>query len=240
MKKEFSTLNFKNGVKDGLPIGLGYLAVSIAFGVQASLSGMPVLIALLMSMTNLTSAGQLAGLEVIASCGTIVELIIVQLVINARYFLMSVTLSQKADKTFTITHRMLCSFAITDEVFGVAASKPQKIGVKYYYGLMLLPPIGWTTGTLIGAVAGNVLPAFVASALGIALYSMFIAIILPPPIKHKGVLFAVIFSAVISCVLYYVPLFSAISSGMAIIISAVISSAVTSFIFPVPKEEDYD
>ena len=238
MKKDFSTLKFSNGFKDGLPIGLGYLAVSITFGVQASLAGVPILIALLTSMTNLTSAGQLAGLNVIASCGTLIEIIVVQLVINARYFLMSLTLSQKADKSFNITHRALCAFAVTDEIFGMVSSKPQSIGKNYFYGLMVLPYVGWATGTLIGAVAGDILPSVVASALGLGLYAMFIAIIIPPSVKHRGVLAVVGLSAIISCILYYVPFFSKISSGFSIIISAIISSAIVAWLFPMKKGEE--
>ena len=238
MKGDFSNLTYKNGVKDGLPIGLGYLSVSFAFGVQASLCGVPVFIALLISMTNLTSAGQLAGLEIIARCGSLLEIIITQLVINSRYFLMSFSLSQKLDKSFDIKSRFFSSFAITDEIFAVSSLKGQKISNKYFYGIMLLPYLGWTMGTFLGAVAGEIMPIFISSALGIALYAMFIAIFVPPAVKNKGVLLVVSLSALFSCLLYYLPIFIAITSGFKVVISALIASVITAFIFPI-KEENY-
>lgn len=235
--EENRQLNFKSGLKDGLPIGLGYLSVSIAFGVSASLAELPILMSVFISMTNLTSAGQLAGLTVIAAFGTFLEMILTQLVINSRYFLMSLTLSQKIDESFTLPHRFFCSAFITDEIFAVAASKPVKLNKKYFYGLVILPYVGWAVGTLIGATAGNVLPSQITGALGIALYAMFIAIIIPPSIKTKGVFPAVIFAAAISCAFYYIPALSGISQGISVIISALVSATVTAFLFPVKKEE---
>ncbi len=237
MKGDYSTLKFKNGVKDGLPIGLGYLSVSIAFGVKASLAGVPVFVAVMISMTNLTSAGQLAGLEVIASLGTFLEIILTQLVINARYFLMSVSLSQKADQSFTFGSRLLCSAFITDEIFGVAVSKPKTIGKNYFLGLALLPYIGWALGTLIGATLGSVLPTFIASALGIALYAMFIAIIVPPAMTNRGVLFTVVVSVALSCAFYFIPFLQAISSSFATIITAVLTATIAALLFPINDKE---
>lgn len=228
-------INFKSGLKDGLPIGLGYLSVSIAFGVQASMAGIPLFMSVFISMTNLTSAGQLAGLTVIAALGTFWEMILTQLVINARYFLMGVTLSQRLDNSFTTAQRFLCSAFITDEIFAVASAK-QKVNKKYFYGLVILPYIGWTIGTLIGAAAGSVLPLQITNALGIGLYAMFIAIIIPPSIKTKGVFPAVFFAAAISCIFYYIPALSGVSQGISIIISAVISATVTAFLFPIKKD----
>ncbi len=233
----FSDLKFKRGVKDGLPIGLGYLSVSIAFGVKASLLNIPIYITLLISMTNLTSAGQLAGIEVIAAAGTLIEVVLTQLVINSRYFLMSLTLSQKTDDSFNLRNRLFCSTFVTDEIFALAASKPKTISAKYFYGLALAPYIGWTAGTLLGALLGNFLPTFISSALGIALYSMFIAIIVPPAKKERGVLVAVFLSAILSCALYFIPYFNAISTGMAVIISAVITSLIVAYFFPVKEVE---
>lgn len=223
---------FKIGVKDGLPIGLGYFSVSVAFGVQASLAGLPIFISVLISMTNLTSAGQLAGLQIIASCGTILEIILTQLVINSRYFLMSLTLSQKTDESFTLPNRLLCSAGITDEIFAVSSNKNGNVSNKYFLGLMLLPYVGWTLGTLTGALAGNILPSYITSALGIALYAMFIAIIIPPSTTNRGVLCVVILSAGISCLFYYLPLLKPVSSGIATIITALISATIIALIFP--------
>lgn len=228
-----SKLKFSKGIKDGLPIGLGYLSVAFAFGVQASIAGIPVFMAVFISMTNLTSAGQLAGLTVIATLGTVLEMVLTQLVINARYFLMSITLSQKLDGTFSTGHRFLCSAFVTDEIFAVAAAKPKTFGRKYFYGLVILPYCGWTLGTLLGAILGSVLPLQITNALGIALYAMFIAIIIPPSISVKGVLPAVIIASGISCALYFIPLFSVLSTGLAVIISAISAAAITALIFPV-------
>ena len=238
MENSISNLKFNQGIKDGLPIGLGYFSVSIAFGVKASLLQIPIWITILISMTNLTSAGQLSGIEIIAGAGTFIEIILTQLVINSRYFLMSLTLTQKTDSTFKLGSKLLCSSFITDEIYAVASSRPQKLNPKYLYGLALLPYIGWALGTLLGAVVGNFMPTFITSALGVGLYAMFIAIIIPPAKKEMGVLNAVIISALISCAFYYVPLLKNISSGFATIISALLTSLVVAYFFPIKEVED--
>lgn len=239
MKNDFSTLKFKNGVKDGLPIGLGYLSVSIAFGINASIAGVPVLVALLISMTNLTSAGQFNGLEIIASAGTLLEIILGQLVINARYFLMSISLSQKTDSSFTPLVRAGASAFITDEIFAVASSKPNNISKSYFFGLAFLPYVGWALGTLIGALAGSVLPTIISSSLGIALYAMFIAIIVPPMKKDIGVLFAVLFAIIVSSTLFFIPQVKEFLGNFATIITALVCAVVASILFPI-KEVDAD
>lgn len=236
--KSTTKSEFICGVKSGLPIGLGYLSVSIAFGVQASIAGLPVFMSLFISMTNLTSAGQLAGLTVIATLGTILEMILTQLVINARYFLMSITLSQKLDGSFTTGHRLLCSAFVTDEIFAVASARPKTFGRAFFYGLVILPYFGWAIGTAIGAGLGSVLPIAVTNALGIALYAMFIAIIIPPSLSAKGVLPAVILSAGISCALYFIPFFASLSDGFKFIISALVSAAIIALFFPISPEKD--
>ncbi|MBQ6727800.1 MAG: AzlC family ABC transporter permease [Clostridia bacterium] len=236
---EQSPLKFRNGIKDGLPIGLGYLSVAFAFGVRASLLGLPALFSTLISMTNLTSAGQLAGIKIIAALGSVAEIMLVQLVINSRYFLMGVSLSQKADCSFTTGKRLIAAAFITDEIFAVSVSKRQKINFKYFIGLAVLPYIGWTLGTVIGAFAGDVLPATVQAALGIALYAMFVAIIFPPAVRAFNILFTVSLAALLSCACYYIPFINNnLSQGFAIIICAVISAAAAAAIFPV--KEDYD
>ncbi len=232
-----SVLDFRRGLKDGLPIGLGYLSVAFAFGVQASMLGIPWFMSVFISMTNLTSAGQLAGLTIIASLGTIGEMILTQLVINSRYFLMSITLTQKIDDTFTFRHRLFCSAFVTDEIFAVAASKPKTFGIKYFHGLSLFPYVGWALGTLLGSLAGNILPEFITNALGIALYAMFIAIIIPPSMTTKGVLPTVLIGAGLSCAIYFIPLFDGISTGLAVIISAVIAALIMALVCPIKENE---
>ena len=233
-----SSLTFKNGIKDGLPIGLGYLSTAFAFGVRASIMGVPVLIAVLISMTNLTSAGQLAGLNVIAALGSFLELAALQAVINSRYALMSLTLTQKADESFTFSKRLFFSAFVTDEIFAIAASKPQPVGTKYFSGLILLPYIGWAFGTFCGALLGSVLPEKITLALGIMLYAMFIAIIVPPSLTSRGVLFAVLLSAALSCAFYYSPAFKGLSSGSAVMICAVATALIIAAIFPVKEAEE--
>lgn len=228
---------FKCGLKDGIPIALGYLSVSFGFGISAVNGGLSPLAAVIISLTNLTSAGQVAGVEVILALGTLIEMALTQLTINIRYSLMSLSLSQKLDKSFTLPHRLIASFGITDEVFGVASSKKDPLKPIYMYGLILLPFIGWTLGTLLGAVAGNILPPSVNSALGIAIYGMFVAIVLPPAKREMGVLAASLISIGVSLALAFIPLFSFITSGFAIIVSALAAAVVAALLFPI-KEED--
>ena len=234
MKEEYT---FWQGVRDGLPIAAGYVAVSFGFGVLVSSASLPVWLAVLISMTNLTSAGQLAGLGVILSAGGYLEIILTQLVINVRYALMSLTLSQRVDASMTLSHRLVCAVGITDEVFGVAAAKEGSIGKRYLYGLMLPAYLGWALGTLLGAVLGNVLPASLCTALGIALYAMFIAIILPPAQTDRGVCFAVLGAILVSSILYFVPVFSQIPSGFTVILASVPVAALVAWRFPIATEE---
>ena len=235
MNKE---LKFENGIRDGLPIGLGYLSVSFAFGVQASILGIPFYMSLFISMTNLTSAGQLAGLTVIASLGTFLEIILTQLVINSRYFLMSLTLSQKVDDSFSLGQRFFLSAFITDEIFAVASNKHGLVNKKYFFGLVILPYFGWALGTLLGAVAGTSLPVQITNALGIALYAMFIAIIIPPAISVKGVLPCVLIATGLSCLFHYLTIFSGLPNGFRYIISAIISALITAYFFPISQREN--
>lgn len=247
MKKVNSDYTFKYGLKNGLPIGLGYLSVSFAFGVQASLLGIPALIALFTSMTNMTSAGQLAGLEIMAALNSasnllnlILMMVLTQLVINARYFLMSVSLTQKLDESFNLPQRFLCSFAVTDEIYALAVAKPKPIGTKYFYGLALLPYLCWALGTILGALAGDILPKEISSSLGIALYAMFIAIIIPPATKSLGVTFTILIAAGISCLFTFVPALSVVQKGIVYVISAVVAAVAMAIVFPVKMPSDDD
>ena len=179
---------FTKGLAHGVPIALGYLSVSFGFGILAVGLGLPVWGTVLISLSNLTSAGQAAGVEIIAAAGTLMEMVLTQLVINIRYALMGFSLSQKLDNSFTTPRRLLISFGITDEVYAVAVSQPGTISAPYMLGLIALPVVGWTSGTLLGAVAGQLLPDAISSAMGIVLYGMFLAIILPPARKDRRVL----------------------------------------------------
>lgn len=225
---------FLKGLSHGVPIALGYLSVSFGFGIVAVGLGISVLDAVLISVSNLTSAGQAAGVEIIAAAGGLVEMLLAQLVINIRYALMGFSLSQRLDDSFTTPKRLLLSFGITDEVFAVASAQ-RVLSARYMAGLITLPIIGWSLGTLLGATAGSLLPEDIASAMGIVLYGMFLAIIVPPARKEKSVLAVVLIAAACSVIFKY--LFTFISGGFAIILSAIIAAVIGAALFPV-KEED--
>lgn len=226
---------YMKGLSHGVPIALGYFSVSFGFGILAVNSGLPIWSAVLISLSNLTSAGQAAGVEIIAAAGTLLEMILTQFVINLRYALMGFSLSQKLDRSFTTPRRLVLSFGITDEVFAVAASQKGKISSRYLLGLITLPVVGWTLGTLLGAVAGNVLPSQIANAMGIVLYGMFLAIIIPPARENRKVLAVISLAAGLSLVCKYALPF--ISAGFAIIISGVVASVVGAAFFPMEQEE---
>lgn len=232
---------FVEGIKDGIPIGLGYLSVAFAFGIFSVESGLTVWQTLLISMLNVTSAGQLAGVPIIAAGGSVAEMAISQLVINARYALMSVSLSQKLGKSVRLIDRFLISFVNTDEVFAVASGKKGTVGRVYLYGLILTPYLGWSIGTMVGAAAGNILPTSVISALGIAIYGMFVAIVVPVMRENKNTAICASSAIILSCIFYYIPYLTKIPSGFTIIICAVLASGIFAVIAPVEAEEEtYD
>lgn len=233
-----SPYGYWDGLRDGLPIGLGYLSVSFGFGITAVGEGLRILEALLISMTNLTSAGQLAGVTVIVTAGTLIEMILTQLIINLRYSLMGITLTQRLDSRCNTRHRLCMSFGLTDEIFAVAASKPHPVGPSYFYGLMTLPYIGWASGTLFGALAGQILPEQFRMALGIMIYAMFVAIVLPPMKRERGVLFVVLLAAGLSCCMEYLPFLQWISDGFAIIICAVVAAVIMALVSPIKDEPE--
>ncbi|MDE7363375.1 MAG: AzlC family ABC transporter permease [Ruminococcus sp.] len=227
--------DFLRGMSHGIPVGLGYLSVSFGFGISAVRSGLSVLEASVISAVNLTSAGQVAGIEVIAQHGTIIAMILSQLTINIRYSLMALSLSQKLDRKFTIPHRLLASYGITDEIFAICSAQSELIVPAYMYGIILISAVGWILGTFLGAYAGQLMPETISSAMGILLYGMFLAIIIPPSRKHKNILCVVIASAVLSIIFRYC--ITAISSVYAVIICAVVSASIGAVLFPVPDEE---
>lgn len=228
---------FLRGVRDGIPIGLGYLSVSFAFGITAVSRGVPGWIALLISMTNLTSAGQLAGLDLMVIGCTMGEMILTQCVINMRYALMSVSLSQKVDGTVRLRDRFLIAFGNTDEVFAVASGQPGKVGRFYLFGLIVAPYIGWSSGTLLGTVASGLLPASVMAALGIAIYGMFVAIVIPPAKKSRPVALVLGGAVALACAFRYIPILSGVSGGFVIIICAVTAAALGAVFAPIPDDD---
>jgi len=226
---------FKKGLYHGVPIALGYLSVSFGFGIMSVRLGIGVLETVIISLTNLTSAGQAAGVGIIAAGGGLIEMVMTQLVINLRYALMALSLSQKLSHRFNTPLRMLVAFGITDEIFAVSSVQKGKIEPIYMFGLILISAAGWTLGTALGAGAGSILPQAITDAIGLVLYGMFLAIIIPPARESRSVLCAVLIAAALSILFYYV--FTAVSSGFAIIISAVGAALVCAWIFPIPDEE---
>ena len=226
---------FVNGMKDGIPIALGYFSVSFGFGISAVGLGISVFHCVMISLTNLTSAGQFEGIHIIAVSGTLVEMALVQLVINIRYSLMSLTLSQKLDDSFTFPHRLIASFGVTDEIFALCSTKKGKLSPYYMYGIILTATFGWTSGTFLGAVFGAILPPLLTSSMGILLYGMFIAIVVPQAKKNGKIFFVVGISALLSSVCkYFIP---SISGGFAVIICSVLSAVLGALVFPINDTE---
>lgn len=221
------------GFRDGLPIGLGYFSVSVAFGVAAAQAQVPIWAAVLISMTNLTSAGQLAGLEVIQGLGGFLEMALVQLIINLRYALMSITISQKLKEGVRPFERLIIAFGNTDEIFALSTSRKEPLSPAYFYGLMTLPWICWSGGTLVGASASALLPVSVLSALGIAIYGMLVAVVVPAMKKSLAVVGVVAVAVGLSCVFKWVPRVNELSGGFAIIICAVVAAVLGAVLHPV-------
>lgn len=229
--------SFKKGLKDGLPIAIGYFSVSFAFGIFAIENGLTVFQAVIISLLNLTSAGQLAAVPIIAGGGTFLELALSQLVINSRYSLMSVSLSQKLSKRVKLPQKLLIAYGNTDEIFAVSVSNKGDVGTKYMLGIILLPVIGWTSGTFLGGFVGNILPPMVTAALGVAIYGMFVAIVMPVAKKEKMTALCVLLAISISCAFRYIPLLKSVPSGFTVIICAVVASALFAIIAPIKTEE---
>lgn len=232
-------MKFTNGLKDGLPIALGYISVAFAYAISAINAGFPFWFPILVSVTNFTGTGQFAGTNLIAAGAGILELITTMLVINIRYTLMSVSLSQKMGGGFPLWQRALLSFGVTDENYAVAIRSPKKLTFGYLTGLMCCSFCGWVGGTALGAALGDVLPRSLMSALGIALFAMFVAIIIPAARDDKKVLLLVAMSTAASCLFYFTPVLNRLSDGWVIIICSVVCTAIVAFLFP-KKENGTD
>lgn len=227
---------WKRGFRDGIPIFLGYLAVSFSFGIVARGSGLSVFQAVLMSSTNFTSAGQFAALDVISSAAPYLELALVQLIINLRYCLMSCVISQKVDPSLGLRHRLIMSFGLSDEIFGVSSSVEGKLSPYYTFGAMSAGLPGWVLGTFLGALSGTALPARALSALGVALFSMFLALILPNARQNKIIFGIVTASMLLSFVFSVTPGLKMISSGFKIIILSIVIAGASAFLFPIKED----
>ncbi len=236
---------YRDGLRDGVPIGLGYLLVSTGFGIAAVNAGLPLPLSVLISASNLTSAGQVAGLEILgetsSSLGALaLEMFVTTLVVNLRYSLMGISLSQKLDGSFTLGGRLLTGFFITDEIYAVSSSREGEISVPYLLGLGTLPFFGWAGGTALGAATAGVLPAEISSVFGIAIYGMFLSIVVPECRKEKGILFCALAAAGLSCLLTWVPLFGFITPGFRLILCAAAASLAAAALFPEGEKEAGD
>lgn len=225
-------MNFRKGFKDGIPIALGYLSVSFAFGMLAVEKGLPLWSPVLLSLSNFTGTGQFAGIDLIASGAGLWEVAFTILVINIRYILMSFSLSQRLPADMPVWQRMAVAFGNTDEVFGVCMLQTETLTMRYMMGIILSSYAGWNAGTVLGVLASSTLPAMVRTALSFSLYAMFIAIIVPPARDSRPIMKIVILAVALSFLLSYAPVVSGIGSGWRIIICGIVSAGLGAWFFP--------
>lgn len=230
--------NYIYGLKKGFPIFLGYLPVSFTFGFMAVSGGLPVWMAVFISVTNLTSAGQFAGTNLIFAQAGYLEIALTTFVINLRYSLMSLSLSQKINRKIPIWKRLIVSFGITDETFVVASMESGILSAGFLLGLITLPFIGWTLGTFLGGSISTLLPLTLQNAMGIGLYAMFIALIIPASREKKEVCIVVLLAVVFACILKYTPVLCRISSGFRVITATILAAGIGAFLFPKEEEEE--
>lgn len=230
---------YLRGMRDGVPIMLGYAAVSFTLGIAARSAGLTAFQAFLTSLLNNASAGEKAGFTVIEHNEGYLAMAVMMLIINARYLLMSCSLSQKISPETGLIPRLIIGFEVTDEIFGVQMNVPGMINPWYTYGVITMALPGWSLGTYFGVVLGNVLPANIVSALSVGLYGMFLAIIIPPARENKVIAALVVISMAASCAFAVLPVVSAVSPGMRVIILTVVISAAAAYLFPVKEEDGY-
>ena len=228
---------FLAGIRAGIPVCLGYFSVSFGFGAMAVAQGLGVGQAVLISAVNLTSAGQFAGLTVITAQAAIMEMVLTQLVINSRYALMSLALGQRLGPEVKAGRRLLAAFFNTDEVFALGMARDGRLTTEFFVGAGIIAALGWVTGTAMGAVAGTLLPAAVRTALGIMLYGMFVAIVIPQARQERAMGICMVLALVFSCLFTWLPGFREISQGLAIVICTVAAAAICAALFPVDDEE---
>ena len=228
---------FFSGTKSGMPVCIGYFSVSFGFGAMAVAQGLTIWQAILISASNLTSAGQFAGLTVITAGAAILEMVLTQLVINSRYALMSLALGQRLGPKVGIGKRLVAAFFNTDEIFALGMSREKPLTTSYFVGTGVVAALGWISGTALGAIAGSLLPESVRTALSVMLYGMFIAIVVPQAREQKPILIAVILALVLSCLFAWLPWLNQVSGGLAIVICTVLAASVCALLFPVKEEE---
>lgn len=230
---------FFRGVRTGIPIALGYLAVGFTLGITAKNAGLTAFQSGLTSLLVSASAGQYAAFTMMAAQSGYLEIAIMEAVTNARYILMSCALSQKLPESTKTWHRLTMGFAVTDEIFGMAIAEEDKLNPYYYFGMMAIAVPLWALGTFLGTAVGNVLPGSVVSALSVGLYGMFLAVIIPASKKNRIILGVVVVSMAASFALEVLPWFAAIASGTRTILLTVVIASIAAVLFPV-KEETTD
>lgn len=228
----------KEGLRDGVPIGLGYLAVSFSLGIAAKNAGLSAFQSFLASALCSASAGEYAGFTLIAANAAYIEMVLITFIVNVRYMLMSCAMSQRLSPHTKLRHRLLMSFGITDEIFAIAIARPGSLNPYYNYGAMLISIPLWAIGTALGTIAGNLLPLRLVSAFSVALYGMFLAVIIPPARKDKIIAGIIIFCFAASFCAEYIPIFSQVSAGLRTIILTVVISAAAAIIFPKKIESE--
>ena len=229
---------YKKGVIDGIPIALGYFAVAFTLGIVAAKAGLTAFEALLATGLTNASAGGYAGFSIIAEKGGYIAMAVSQLIVNARYLLMSASLSQKLSPNTSLLHRAAVAFDVTDEVFGISVAVNGSLNPFYNYGAMTVSIPGWALGAFFGVIMGDILPASLVSALSVGLYGMFLAIIIPPARKSKIIASLVVISMVFSFAFAKLPILCKISSGIRVIILTVVISLIAAILFPREDETD--
>lgn len=228
---------FLKGMKAGIPISLGYFAVSLALGIAARQAGIPSLAAAITSLLINASAGEHVGFTLIAAGASFLEVTLMEAIANARYLLMSAALSQKLKPNVGIFQRLLLGFTVTDEIFGISIGLDEPLDPCFTLGAFCVATLGWTSGTYLGAVLGGILPAFVLSALGVGLYGMFVSVFVPEAKKNKVVAVLVCISFAASAAFAYIPLLKKIDSGISTIILTVVISLIAAIFFPIKDKE---
>ena len=229
---------FLQGARDGVPIALGYFAVAFSLGIAARNAGLTALQGFVASTLCVASAGEYALFTMIGAGATFLETAILTLITNARYFLMSCALSQRIDPKMKNIHRYTVGAVVTDEIFGITIARPGFLEPAYNYGAISVSVPGWAIGTALGIIMGNLLPANIVSALSVALYGMFLAIIIPPMKKDKAIAACVVFGFALSWLFGALPALAAISAGTRTILLTVAIAAAAALLAPVKEEED--
>lgn len=234
----FTRKVFTDGMRDGFPIALGYFAVSFSLGIAARNAGLSPFQGFLASLFNNASAGEYAAFTLIAAGASYLEVAIITLISNARYLLMSCALAQRFSADTPFFHRLLIAYDVTDELFGITISREGYLNPFYTYGAITLAAPAWSIGTALGILAGNILPLRIVSALSVALYGMFLAIIIPPARKDKVVAALICISFVLSFAGGHLPVISSLSDGTRTILLTIVISAVAAILFPRKTEQD--